>query len=140
LDLLSVSGGGSCSSDLLALCLPSFQIAIAAADCSVAITPLVLNGGSAYVPAIWSTDPGSTYQRFMACPSSTTTAVTPAGSPSPTTQQLQDAVQAALQQHVYGSSFPQIISSMVWASGTVNVTLQSSGCLLKYAITQVNKR
>lgn len=133
LDLVSTSGAG-CNSNLQALCLSSFRIDIDA-SCSVALAPLIGNG--VYVPGIWSSNPGSTYPRLVGCPTWATAAV--ASSPEATPEQLQTAIQAALQRHVYGAAYELGISGVAWASGTVTISTVAGGCALKYAITEVRR-
>ena len=132
LDLISTTGT-SCNANQHALCLSSFQIGIAA-DCKVALTPLL--GSGVYAPGIWSSNPSATYARLVACPSWTTATVDP-GSSSASPDQLKAAIKTALQQHVYGASYELGVSSVVWSEGTVTVNTVAGGCALEYAITQV---
>jgi hypothetical protein len=136
LELLS-TGGGSCDSTPLALCLSSFSIGVDASTCSVTVTPL--QASSVYVPGIWSSNSGSTYKRPVACPTTARTAVTPAGSPNPSASQMQDAIRLAIEQHIYGSSLSQSLTGVLaWSSGLATFTpAAASSCSLKYAVTQV---
>ena len=132
LDLVATTGTG-CNANQHALCLSSFQIGIAA-DCTVALTPLL--GSGVYAPGIWSSNPDATYARLVACPSWTTAAVDP-GSTGATPEQLKAAIKTALQRHVYGASYELGVSSVDWAAGSVTVNTVAGGCALQYAITQV---
>ena len=132
---MSTTGAG-CNANQHALCLSSFQIGIDA-DCKVALTPLL--GSGVYAPGIWSSNPGATYARLVACPSWTTAAVDP-GSSDATPEQLQAAIKTALQRHVYGASYELGVSSVGWANGTATVNTVAGGCALQYAITQVRAR
>jgi hypothetical protein len=132
LDLMSTTGT-DCNANQHALCLSSFQIGIAA-DCNVALTPLL--GSGVYAPGIWSSNPGATYARPVACPSWTTAAVDP-GSSDATPEQLKAAIKTALQRHVYGASYELGVNSVVWSQGTVTVNTVAGGCAIEYAITQV---
>lgn len=134
LDLVSVSGGGSCDSSLLATCLPSLRVGISAA-CVVSLTPLLVTG-TTLVPAIWSTNPGGTYAQLSSCPTAATTAVDPGSSPSQA--QLKAAIEAAFEQHIYGADYQQALTSVTWTSGTVSLLTTSGSCTLKYAVTEVS--
>lgn len=135
LDLLS-TGGGSCSSNPLAICLNSFTINIAA-SCSVSITPLLASND--YVAGIWSSNSAGTYSRPVACPTWTSDAVVPASGSSASQAQMKAAIELAIEQHVYGSDYPLTLSSVTWIQdGQVSLATTIPGsCTLKYAITQV---
>lgn len=131
LDLLS-TGGGSCDSNPLALCLSSFKIDIAATSCAVTVTPLLAS--NTYVAGIWSSSSSTgTYTRLMACPTWAREAVTPSGGQAG----LQAAIELAIEQHIYGSGYPQTLSSSWNEAGQVTLTTTTGSCTLKYAITQV---
>jgi len=137
LDLLS-TGGGSCDSTPLALCLSSFSIGVDATTCSVTVTPLQASG--VYVPGIWSSNSAGTYKRPVACPTSARTAVTPSGSPNPSAAQMQDAIELAIEQHIYGASLKQDLTGVLgWSSGIATLTAAAGSCTLKYAVTQVRR-
>jgi hypothetical protein len=134
LDLVSVSGGGTCDSSLLPTCLPSLRVGISAA-CVVSLTPLLVTS-TVLVPALWSTYPSGTYAQLAACPSAATTAVDPGS--SPTQAQLKAAIKAAFERHTYGADYQQALTSATWDSGTLSLLTASGSCTLKYAVTQVS--
>lgn len=129
LDLLSTGTG--CEASLYALCLSSLRIDISD-QCDASVTPLLAAGN--YAPGIWSSLPAATYTRLVACPTWARAAV--AGGSSATEAQLKAAIQTALEQAVYGSSYPLSLSAVTWAAKG-QVTLTYGTCALKYAITQV---
>lgn len=135
LDLLS-TGGGSCSSNPLAICLTGFRINIAA-SCSVSITPQ--QASNDYVAGIWSSNSAGTYSRLVACPTWTSDAVVPDGGSSASQAQMKAAIKLAIEQHVYGSDYPLTLSSVTWIQdGQVSLATTIPGsCTLKYAITEV---
>ena len=123
--------GSSCDSNQFALCLSSFSVGIAS-DCAVTVTPLQASGN--YVTGIWSSNASGMYKRLVACPTSAQAAVANAGSAS----QIKAAVQTALEQHIYGSTYVQSLSSVDWsATGAVTLNTAAGSCALKYAITAV---
>ena len=135
LDLLS-TGGGSCDSHPLALCLASLKIQIDA-SCNVGINPLLAS--NVFVPGIWSSNSAGTYKRLVACPTWMRTPLAPTGGTGP--DQVRAAIKTAIEQHVYGSNqwLKQSLSSMTWSIGTATLLTSVGGtCSLKYAVTQVN--
>ena len=136
LDLLSTSSS-QCSQGLYALCLPSLQIDIDAA-CTVAVLPLLGSSAAVFVPGIWSSNPGSTYARLVRCPANWARAPVAAGEAgSATAMELQAAITMALQNHIYGASYPLPVS-VLWEASNVTVVSVADGCELTYAITQVS--
>ncbi|KAI3425348.1 hypothetical protein D9Q98_009112 [Chlorella vulgaris] len=125
--------GGSCGSNLFARCLSSFRIAVDA-GCAVQLTPLA--GGGAYAPAIWSTNAAGTYTQLSQCPTAASAAVST--NADPLAADLKAAVQTALERHIYGSSYPVLLSSVVWDRGTIALTASTDGCQLRYGITAIN--
>ena len=99
------------------------------------VTPLQASGN--YVTGIWSSNASGMYKRLVACPTSAQAAVANAGSAS----QIKAAVQTALEQHIYGSTYVQSLSSVDWsAAGAVTLNTAAGSCALKYAITAVRRR
>jgi hypothetical protein len=125
--------GGSCGSNLFARCLSSFRIAVDA-GCAVQLTPLA--GGGAYVPAIWSTNAAGTYTQLSQCPTTASAAVST--NADPLAADLKAAVQTALERHIYGSSYPVLLSSVVWDRGTIALTASTDGCQLKFGVTVIS--
>ena len=52
-------------------------------------------------------------------------------------EKLQATIELAIEQHIYGSGYPQTLSSNWNVAGQVTLTTTAGSCALKYAITQV---
>ncbi|PSC76086.1 serine threonine [Micractinium conductrix] len=132
LDLLSSTGGASCGSTPLALCLASFRVDVTD-GCTVSVTPLLAAG--VYVPGLWSTNPGASYAKPLACPDGAGTAVAAAAPLA--AADVQAAIELALERRVYGASYELGLSG-AWLNGTLTLTTAADSCSLKYAISEVS--
>ena len=133
LDLLSSTGGASCGSTPLALCLASFRVDVTD-GCTVSVTPLLAAG--VYVPGLWSTNPGASYAKPLACPDGAGTAVAAAAPLA--AADVQAAIELALERRVYGASYELGLSG-AWLNGTLTLTTAADSCSLKYAISEVRR-
>ncbi len=120
MDIVGVSGTGADTHEV-AKCLSTVRVNVAG-TCDVTINAPA--AGGSFVDALWATSGQSTktYKQYQECPVVTGTAVTPTGGAAATPTDMQAAILAALNAHVYSGAKSSGINGITYTAGVVAVT------------------